>query len=199
MQPQIDEERLASSMPLLNEGDRVLRILVYRHLFTRTIEGAISIKAVLAGRRRVRDHVIGQVPFAEMRRSIAAIFQDPGQERGPGVKPIRHIAPGIARHPGEMAINIVTRRKMPGHHRRTAGGTDPAGNGKPMKVSSLPGQAINIGRLHLGVTMAAQVPPAPVISKNEEDIGWHLLRGSQRKQPKNERKENTCNSFRIHT
>ena len=141
-----------------------------RHLFAGAIKGTVNVKTILAGRRRVGDHVIGQMPFTKMRRSITAILQDPGQERRPGVEPIGHVAPGITGHPGKVAIDIVARREMPCHDRRTAGGTNPAGNGKPMKVSSLPGQAVNIGRLHIRVAMATQIPPAPVIGKNEEDL-----------------------------
>ena len=125
------------------------------------------------------------MPLTEVRGGIARILKEPGKERCLGIKPIGHVALGIAGHPGEVTVNVVTRREMPGHDRRPAGGTNATGHGEPVKVGSLPAQPVNIRRLNIGMTMATQISPTPVIGKDEENIGWRLIRRSLRGKPKN--------------
>ena len=76
--PQVDEERLLRAMALLDEGDGVARVLVHRHLFAGAVEGAVLVVAVLARQRRIRDHVVREMPLAEVSRGIAACCRNLG-------------------------------------------------------------------------------------------------------------------------
>ena len=74
-----------------------------------------------------------------------------------------------------MTINVVSGRKMPGHHRRATGGTDPASHGEAVKVGAFFGEAVDIGGFKVGMSVATKITPAPVICKDENDI-WAIFR-----------------------
>ena len=61
----------------------------------------------------------------------------------------------------------------------TTGGTNATGYREAMEICAFPGKAINIGGFHIRMTMATQVSPAPVIRKDEQDVG--LCCGLKRK------------------
>ena len=49
--------------------------------------------------------------------------------------------------------------------------TNATSNSEAMKVRPLTGKPINIWCFHIRVTMAAQITPPPVISKDENNVG----------------------------
>ena len=76
-----------------------------------------------------------------------------------------------------MSIDVVSGRKVPRHHGSTARRTNATSNSEAMKVRPLTGKPINIWCFHIRVTMAAQITPSPVISKDENNVG--LLSGTR--------------------
>ena len=70
-----------------------------------------------------------------------------------------------------MTIDVVTGGKMASHDGRPTGGTNPTGHGETMKVSTLLSQPIDIRCLQVGMPMATQISPTPVIGKNK-DYAW---------------------------
>ena len=111
-----------------------------------------------------------------MSGGITGFLQKSREERRTGVEPVGHVAPGIAGHPGKVPINIVTGGKVSGHHRGATRRTDPTGYREPVKVRTLPRKAINIRGLDIRVTVTPEIPPAPVIGEDEQDVGF-LCRG----------------------
>ena len=102
---------------------------------------------------------------------VAGRLQQPRHRNGVCVQPVRHVAFRIAGHPSKMPIDVKTRRKLPGHYRRSAGRTNTAGNCEPVEVGSLLRQPINVRCLNIGMTMTAKITPTPVIGKDEHDVG----------------------------
>ena len=72
-----------------------------------------------------------------------------------------------------MTINVVSGRKMPGHHRRATGGTDPASHREAVEVGTFFGEAVEVGRPGVGAgdveravrALDADVAPAPVCGR----------------------------------
>ena len=64
--PEVDKERFLRAMTLFDKRDRVVRIFVDRHLFSGAVESPVLVVAVFARQRRVRDHVVRQMPLAKM-------------------------------------------------------------------------------------------------------------------------------------
>ena len=149
----------------------LFRILVYGHLLARAVESAVFVVAVDTGNWGVGDHVIGEVPLAVVGGGVASFLQEPRQERRLGVEPVGHVALGVARHPGEVAVDIVARREVAGHDRGPAGRTHAAGNREAVEIRALFGKAVNIRRFDIRVPVATQVTPTPVVGKDEQDVG----------------------------
>ncbi len=80
-----------------------------------------------------------------------------------------------------MTVDVIPRGKVPGHDGSTTGRTYSTGHGEPMEVRPLFRQAINVGRLNVGMSMTTQIAPAPVVGKDEQDVR-SLSRLSQRSQ-----------------
>ena len=80
---------------------------------TGTVEYPGSVKPISARQRRFRDHVIRQVPFPKVCRRITALLKESRGERRVRIQPIQHPSPGIARHPGKVAVDTITNRKVP--------------------------------------------------------------------------------------
>ena len=70
-----------------------------------------------------------------------------------------------------MTVYVVSGWKMPRHDRRSAGRAYTARHGESVEVGAFACQTINVGRLDVGVPVTAQVTPAPIIGKDEQDIG----------------------------
>ena len=87
------------------------------------------------------------------------------------IEPIGHSAFGVAGDPGEMAIDVVAGRKMPGHHRSPAGRANSAGYGEAVEICAFGSESINVWRFHIRMTMTTQVTPSPVIGENEKNVG----------------------------
>ena len=111
--PEVDEKGFSLAVARLNEINGVLGILVNRHLLARAIESAIGVVAIFAGERGVGDHVVGEVPFSKVGGGIACLLQKAGKERSLGAEPVGHPSLGIARNPGEMAIDMIAGGKCP--------------------------------------------------------------------------------------
>ena len=143
---------------------------MHRHLLAGTIEGSVFVIAVLARQRRVRNHVVRQVPLPEVSRRVAAVLKQPRQQRSLRTQPVRHVAFRVARHPREVTINVVPSREMSRHHGRSTGRADSAGNRESMEVGALFRQPINVRRLHIRMPVTTEVTPAPVIRKDENNV-----------------------------
>ena len=126
--PKVNEKRLLITMARLDELNRISSVFVNRHLFARTIERAVLIVAIRGGHGRIRDHVVGQVPLAKMRRAIAGSPEELGDGRSFGAQPIGHVAFRVAGNPGKVPINVVSGRKMARHDCRTTGRANSAGD-----------------------------------------------------------------------
>ena len=74
-------------------------------------------------------------------------------------------------NPGEVAVDVVTGRKMAGHDGSTAWRTNPAGYREAMKVSTLLGQPVDIGRLEVRMAVTAQVPQPQSSAKMNTMLG----------------------------
>lgn len=177
--PKVYEKRLTLGMAFLDEGNGALDVVMDVHLRPGTVEGSIIVKPVFGQERGIGDHVVGEMPFAIMGGGIPGLFKKTRQHGGLRVKPIGHVSFLVARNPGEVAIDVITGRKMAGHDGCTAWGTNPAGYREAMEVSSLLGQPVDIGRLEVRMSMTAQVSPTPVIRKDENDIGAILGKNRQ--------------------
>jgi len=175
--PQVDEEGLSLTMALLDERDRVARVFMHRHLLAGTIESAVGIVAVFARQRRVRNHVVGEVPLAEVGGGVPALFQKPRQQRSLRVQPIGHVPPLVAGDPGEVSVDVVAGGEVACHHGGAARRTNPAGDGEAMEISALGRQPVDIRRLDIRMPVTAKIAPAPVIGKDEEDVRFSSRSG----------------------
>ena len=59
---------------------------------------------------------------------------------------------------------------MTGHYCSTTWGTNPTRHGESSEVRTFFGKPIDVRGLHIGMTMATEVTPAPVVGKNEDDV-----------------------------
>ncbi len=166
-------------MAFLDEGNGALYVVMDVHLRPGTVESSIIVKPVFGEERGIGNHVVCEMPFAIVGGGIPGLFQKTRQHGGLWVKPIGHVSFLVARNPGEVAVDVVTGRKMAGHDGCPAWRTDPAGYREAMKVSTLLGQPVNIGRLEVRMPVTAQVSPTPIIRKDENDIGSILGKNRQ--------------------
>jgi len=74
----------------------------------------------------------------------------------------------------EMLVNTVSCWKLPGHHGRTAGRTYRITHRKILKIDPFPGQPIQIRCLKGGTAVTTEITIAPVVRKDENDIGFFV-------------------------
>jgi hypothetical protein len=153
---------------------------VDRHLFPGAVESAVLVVTVLARQRGVGDHVVGQVPLTEVGGRIACLLKNPWQQGSLWTQPVGHVAFGVAGDPGEVAVDVVSGGEMSGHDGGAAGGADAAGDGEAREVGSIGGEAVDIGGKNVGMAVAGEVAPAPIVGEDEEYIGAGSPRGRLR-------------------
>ena len=93
--PKVDEKGLVFDVAFFDEGNGVVCVFVDRHLFTGAIECPVLVIAILGRSRRIRNHVVRQMPFAKMRGIVSGSFEESLNRRRVGVQPVRHVPPGI--------------------------------------------------------------------------------------------------------
>ena len=170
MDPEVDEEWPALRLGLLKKGDRSGRVIVHGHLLPGAIEGSVVVITVGTRQGCIGNHVIGEMPLAVMGGHVPGLPKDARQKWRLDIEPVGHGASGVLLDPGDVPVDVVAGREMARHHGRAAGRADAAGHGKAMEIGSLASQPIDVGSLHIGVIVAAQVTPAPIVGKDEEDV-----------------------------
>ena len=91
-----------------------------------------------------------------------------------GLEPIRHPALLVALDGREVPVDGVPSRELSGQDGRPAGGANTAGNRELVELAAFQGKTIDVGRLQIGVPVAAEVTPAPVIGQDEDNVGSSL-------------------------
>ena len=171
MDPEIDKEGLTRRNRFFNEGIRMHRVFVDRHLLAGAIKSTVFVIAILSRSGRIGNHVISEVPLAIMGSRITRFLKHPWKHRSLGIEPIRHTSLSIAGHPCEVTVDVVTGGKVPRQDRGATRRTNPAGDGKAVEVGALLGKSINIRCPNVRMSMASEVTPAPVVGKDENNIG----------------------------
>ena len=72
-----------------------------------------------------------------------------------------------------MAVYTVAGRKLSGHYRSTARGTDTRANVELRKTCALGCESIEVRRFEAIVAVAAQIAPTPIVREDEDDV-WSV-------------------------
>ena len=86
------------------------------------------------------------------------------------MEPVRHASIGITAYRRKVAINVVTSGEVSGHHRRAARRTHTTGDGEPSEVRPFFRQPVNVRCPDIGMPVTAEITPAPVVRKYEQNV-----------------------------
>ena len=75
-----------------------------------------------------------------------------------------------------MAVDVMTSWKVAGHHRSAARRANSRGHSEAVEIGPLFSQTVNVWGFDIGVPVATQITPAPIVGKDKENIGLFLLR-----------------------
>ena len=172
--PSVDEERFA--LARFNEGRRVRRrgMKVGGLPFRTAVEDGELVVAIRLRLRCALGQPTSQMPLAEVRRAIARLFEKARQRWRIRVQPVGHAALVILRRLREVLMHGIPRRIMPRHHSRATRRADGAEHIELLEVRALTSEPVQIWRLQKRMSVARQIPPPPVVGKNEDNVGFHF-------------------------
>ena len=80
-----------------------------------------------------------------------------------------------------MAVDLVPRRILAGEKRAATGGSDRRVDVELSEKRALSGQSIEMRRLDMRMSVAAQIAPTQIIRQQKNHIRWLLLRDGRAK------------------
>ena len=193
VEPDVEEER--SRLVCGDEPRGVVgcRVQIGGGGFGAAVEDGELVEAVGGGDGRAVRVAIGQMPFAEVRRTVSGLLEKTRGGRGAGVEPVRHAAGLVLFGGGEVLVDPEAR----GEHARHRGGATRRAHGikdiELVKISSLARQPVEVRRLQPGVSVGGKIAPTPVVGENEDDVrargGFLLGREDGRSRKQDEQEE----------
>lgn len=171
VEPEVDEEGALFGDGFFDEVDRVKDVLIVGHLLTGTIVGTVGVVTVSERVRAVGNHFIGEVPLPVVSGAVSCGLKDAGHAGGLGIKPVGHASFLVVVSPGEVSVDELASGELSGVNGGAAGRANGAGDGEARELGTFLGEAVDVGCFDERMIVTAEVFPAPVIGKDEDDVG----------------------------